>query len=145
MTRTNRQLTAEDMAWWMDITKKEGVLSFVFELVQTIEVVDRATLKVTMKSPHAEFLRLLAHESQGVFSKECYEAKDCLGVSTSSPSGMLATVSEAGIRLVLERNPEFYLKGLPYLDSHTVIPINDPAAAKAASATGGVTIETTPK
>lgn len=135
MARQDREVTAEDIGWFLEITKKEGALQNNFNLVDKVEAVDRYTVRVKMQAPHAEFLRHMANTSMGIFPRECYEAKDCLGNKIVSPSPFLVAVSEPRVRAVLERNPEFYLKGLPYLDRIVLVDIPDVIRQKAAFTT----------
>jgi peptide/nickel transport system substrate-binding protein len=135
MKRTDREVTAQDIVWFLETTKREGVLKDNFSLVKEFVAVDRYTVRVNMLSPHAEFLRHTANTSMGIFPKECYEAKDCLGGTYSfSPGPFLISQDETVTRekVVFTKNPEFYLKGLPYLDRWRVDQITDPAAQKAA-------------
>ena len=55
------------------------------------------------------------------------------------------TVAEPRIRAVFERNPEFWIKGLPYVDRKSLVSISDPNAVKSAFVTGqldDITIQT---
>lgn len=139
MNRANREVTAEDIAWFLSVIKQEGVLKDNFALTKTIEAVDRYTVKVTMQEPHADFLLNMANTSMGIFPKECYDEKDCLDTKLISPSPFLLTQSVPREVARFERNPEFFLKGLPYLDGMHITNITDPAALKAAFITGKIT------
>jgi ABC-type transport system substrate-binding protein len=139
MARQDREVTAQDIVWFLETTKKEGILKDNFNLVKSFEAPDRYTVRITMQSPQAEFLRSMANTSMGIFSKECYEAKDCLGGDNfASPGPFLYNSSQsiARQRLVFERNAEFHLSGLPYVDRIVNIVITDPTAQQASFLTG---------
>ena len=140
MTRSDRTVTIDDIIWFLNINKTEGVLRTNLTAIQKIEALDRNTLQMTLSSPEPELLRHLSHSSMGIFPKECYDDKGCLGSKQITPAPMLMTVSEARVRLVLERNPEYWLKGLPYIDRATWITIVDPSAQKAALIAGRITL-----
>jgi peptide/nickel transport system substrate-binding protein/glutathione transport system substrate-binding protein len=134
MNRPDRTLTAEDVKWYFQIQKKEGVFRDTFLLIETIDVLDRFTLKLNFREPHADFIRMLASAGLGILSKECYEEQGCLDKHIISPGPFILNEKtyEPRVRSVIERNPEFYLKGLPYLDRQLGVTITDPAAQKAA-------------
>jgi ABC-type transport system substrate-binding protein len=132
MARSDREVTAQDIVWFLDITKKEGALRNNFDLVKEFVAVDRYTVRINMLAPHAEFLRHMANTSMGIFPKECYEAKDCLGQKLVTPGPFLIDESIVRQKVVFVKNPEFHLKGLPYIDRWTVLNIADPTAQKAA-------------
>ena len=138
MNRTDREVTAQDVTWFLDITKREGALGYTMELAKSFEAVDRYTVRVNMQGPNAEFIRHLAHPSMGIFPKECYDEKGCLGTKLISPAPFLMTVNEDRKRLVFDRNPEYFLKGLPYYDRYTILNTLDPAAQKALLVTGQI-------
>ncbi|MSQ11953.1 MAG: ABC transporter substrate-binding protein [Dehalococcoidia bacterium] len=140
MTRTDREVTSDDIVWFLGVQKSEGILKDNFQLVQNIEAVDRYTVKLTMSAPHFEFLRHMANSSMGLFPKECYDEKGCLGGKLLSPAPFLVKDNETEVlgKVVLVRNPEFFLKGLPYIDRWVGIAIPEPAAQKAAFTTNKV-------
>ena len=132
MARTNREVTAEDIVFYLNVSRKEGIIRDTFTLVKDVQAVDRYTVKVTMLSPQADFILGLSAQTGGIFSKECYDVKGCLDdVKSTSPGAWLVKEYIARQKLVIEKNPEFFLKGLPYLDGITVLNITDPAALKA--------------
>jgi peptide/nickel transport system substrate-binding protein len=136
MNRTDREVTAEDIAWFLGITKQEGILKNNFALVKEFQATDRYTLKVVMQEPQADLLTNMAHTSMGIFSKECYAEKDCLGSKLISPGPFLIKESVPRQKGVFERNPEFHLKGMPYYDRIVLLEITDPSAQLAAFTTG---------
>lgn len=139
MKRSDREVTSEDIVWFLEYVRAKNILKDNFVLVDTIQAPDRYTVRITMKQPHADFLLNIAHTSMGVFPKECVNAAgafDCFSTSWVSPGPFILKVDEVRVRGVWEKNPEFYLKGLPYFDKVVASALNDPAAQKAAWVTG---------
>jgi peptide/nickel transport system substrate-binding protein len=136
MNRTDREMTAEDIVWFLNLTKEKGILKPNFALYKTIEPVDRYTVKITLTSPNADTVLNLAHTSMGLIAKECYEEKDCIGGKLITPGPFLLKISETRQRAIFEKNPEFYLKGAPYWDRMVLLNITDIAAQKAGFVTG---------
>lgn len=139
MARPDREVTAQDIVWLLEYVKKDNILRDNFTLTKTMEAVDKHTVKVTMQQPHADFLLNIGHTSMGVFPKECMNAEgkfDCLGVRWVSPGPFILRQDVVRERGIFERNPEFYLRGLPYVDRLVFPTISDPVAVQAAFVTG---------
>jgi peptide/nickel transport system substrate-binding protein len=139
IARPNREVTAEDIKWFLEVTKAEGQLKDSFVDMKSVEAVDRYTVKITTSVPLPDFLRNIAQSGVGIFAKECYDAgKDCMGAKLISPGPWLLKEYTQRQRAVLEKNPEFFLKGLPYIDQWIWLHMTDPAALKAAFVSGQV-------
>jgi ABC-type transport system substrate-binding protein len=137
--RPDREVTADDVKWYLDVTKKEGQLKDSFVDMKSTEVLDRYTLKVTTEAPLPDFLRSIAQSGVGLFPKECYDAGTaCMGQKLITPGPWLLKEYTPRQRVVLEKNPEFFLRGLPYVDRWTWLHITDPSALKAAFISGQV-------
>src|SRR6185295_10523723 len=81
-----------------------------FEPVQAIDAVDRHTVRITLKEPYAPFLNHLASPSFCAILPR--EAEDKF----------------KDVKMVFERNPDYFMKGLPYLDGVSVDITPDAAA-----------------
>jgi peptide/nickel transport system substrate-binding protein len=138
VARTDREVTADDVVWWLQTVKKEGALKDQFALVSSIEAADRYTVRIKMQQPHYEMLRNLAHHSLAIFPKECYDAQASCKGKLISPGPFILTEYVSRQREIYEKNPEFYLKGLPYVDRLFNLFIADFAAEKAAFITGKI-------
>lgn len=136
MTRANRELTAQDVAFWLQTIKRQGAWTTLMAPVANIEMVDQSTVKVTLSEPNAAFLFQMGNPSLGIFSKECFDEKDCIQTKIISPGPFLLKENETRVRSVWVKNPEYYLKGLPYLDGIRQIYITDPAAQFSGFVTG---------
>lgn len=139
MVRPDRELTADDVKFYFDIQKKEGVYRDSFADLKTVEVLDRFTLRITTVAPLPDFLRTVAQSGVGMFPKECYDAGDCLGKKFLTPGPWLVKEYIIRQKITYEKNPEFFLRGLPYVDRWIILQITDPASQKAAYITGQVT------
>jgi peptide/nickel transport system substrate-binding protein len=105
-----------------------------FEPVQAIDVVDRYTVRITLKEPYAPFLNHLANPTFcAILPREAEDKfKDFNHPDAVIGTGPFVMKSyEKGVRVVYERNPTFYMKGFPYLDG-VVIDITPDAAARLA-------------
>ena len=138
MKRTDREVTAEDIAWFLTLTKEKGIVKVNLALVKDIVAADRYTVKVTMISPQSDFLTNMAHTSMGVVPKECYEDPDkhCMVDRIITPGPFLMGEFTSRQKIVFTKNPEFYLKGLPYLDRITLFEVPDTVAQQAGFTTG---------
>src|SRR4029450_6620882 len=104
------------------------------EPVSAIDVVDKHTVRITLKEPYAPFLNHLANPSFCVIlPREAEEKfKDFNHPDAVIGTGPFVLKSyEKGVRVVFERNPDYFMKGMPYLDG-AVIEITPDAAARVA-------------
>ncbi|MSP79351.1 MAG: ABC transporter substrate-binding protein [Dehalococcoidia bacterium] len=139
MLRTDREVTAADVKWFYETMQRESISKTSLERVAKIEAPDKYTVKFTMSAPEAELIYMLAHHNFGLFSKECYDDKqNCWGQKIITPAPFLMKENETRVRTVWEKNPEFWLKGLPYVDRKIQNQIADPSAVTAAFITGAI-------
>jgi peptide/nickel transport system substrate-binding protein len=120
-------LTAADVAasWQHIIHPPEGVLSpreSHYLMVDTVDAPDPTTVVFRLKFPTAAFLPALADPYSWIYSKDVlakdprwYE-KNILGSGPFKFSGIEIGQSIKGVK-----NPDYYRKGLPYLDGFTAI------------------------
>jgi peptide/nickel transport system substrate-binding protein len=127
-----REVTADDVKYSLERFMAKSGFKSRFDHVQAIEVVDRHTVRVTLKEPFAPFLNHLANPSYAVILPK--EAEDKFK-DFNHPDAVIGTGPfvlksyERGVRLVFERNPDYFMKGLPYLDG-VVYEITPDAAAR---------------
>jgi peptide/nickel transport system substrate-binding protein len=127
-----REVTADDAKYSLDRFMAKSSFRERFEPVKSIDVVDRYTVRITLKEPYAPFLNHLANPSFCVIVPREAEDKfkDFNHPDAVIGSGPFVLKSyEKGVRLVFERNPSYFMKGLPYLDG-VVIDITPDAAAR---------------
>jgi peptide/nickel transport system substrate-binding protein len=127
-----REVTADDVKYSLERFMAKSGFRGRFEPVQAIDALDRHTVRITLKEPYAPFLNHLANSMfTPILPREVEEQfKDF-----NRPEAMIGTGPfvlrsyDKGVRIVFERNPDYFLKGLPYLDG-VVIEITPDAAAR---------------
>jgi peptide/nickel transport system substrate-binding protein len=118
-----REVTAEDVKYSLERFMAKSAFATRFEPVTAIDVVDRYTVRITLKEPYAPFLNHLANPVFcAILPREAEEKfKDFNHPDAVIGTGPFVLKSyEKGVRAVFERNPNYFMKGLPYLDGVTV-------------------------
>jgi peptide/nickel transport system substrate-binding protein len=129
-----REATAEDVKYSLERFMAKSGFRDRFEPVQAIDVMDRYTVRITLKEPYAPFLNHLANPSFcAILPREAEEKfKDFNHPDAVIGTGPFVLKSyDKGVKVVFERNPTYFMKGLPYLDG-AVIEITPDAAARLA-------------
>jgi peptide/nickel transport system substrate-binding protein len=127
-----REVTADDVKYSLERFMAKSAFRTRFDPVQAIEAVDRYTVRITLKEPYAPFLNHLANSTYTAILPREVEQK--LG-DFNRPEAVIGTGPfmlksyDKGVRLVFERNPDYHVKGLPYLDG-VVIEITPDAATR---------------
>jgi peptide/nickel transport system substrate-binding protein len=106
-----------------------------YAAIANIVVKDDYTVTISLKSPNAAFLLNLARQGSVIYPREAVETLKSAPVGTG-PFTLAEWVR--GDRIVLARNAEYHVKGLPRLDRVTYRFIPDPNAALAALKAGDV-------
>jgi peptide/nickel transport system substrate-binding protein len=135
-----RELTAEDVKFTYDrfLTIKGNGNRAILDSIDKVEVIDRYTVKFTLKEPNAWFVDLLGQTSTWIVAKEAVEQFGDL----KKPEAAVGTGPwmleryEPGTRLIYVRHPNYFLPGLPYADGVEVTIEVDPATAFAGFITG---------
>jgi peptide/nickel transport system substrate-binding protein len=129
-----RELIADDVKYSLERFMAKSGFKDRFEPVQAIDVVDKHTVKITLKEPYAPFLNHLANPTFcAILPREVEEKfKDFNHPDAVIGTGPFVLKSyDKGVRAVFERNPNYFMKGLPYLDG-VVFEITPDAAARVA-------------
>jgi len=114
-----RELTAEDVKYTLEriLDPKTGSpgRSYI-EPISSIEIVDKYTVKIKLSTPLASLLSGLASNNCAIVPKEEIEKYGNLqrNVVGTGPFKLAEWVPDNYMRLV--RNPDYFEKGLPYLD-----------------------------
>jgi peptide/nickel transport system substrate-binding protein len=106
-----------------------------YEAIGEIIVKDDYTVTFALKSVNANFLHNLARQGSVIYPREAVETMKSAPIGTG-PFRFEDWVR--GDRVVLRRNPEYHVKGLPHLDRVTFRFIADPNAVLAALKAGDV-------
>jgi peptide/nickel transport system substrate-binding protein len=103
--------------------------------IAEITVKDDATLTFTLKQPNPNFLLNLARQGSVIYPREAVETLKSAPVGTGP---YILTEWLRGDRIVLRRNPDYHVPGLPRLERVTLRFIPDPNAALAALKAGDI-------
>jgi peptide/nickel transport system substrate-binding protein len=108
-----------------------------YEIIREIIVKDDYTVSITLKEVNANFLLEMARQGSVIYPRE---AVDTL---KSAPMGTGPfTIADwvRGDRIVLAKNKDYHVKGLPHLDKVTFRFIPDPNSALAALKSGDIDV-----
>src|SRR5215475_13017440 len=130
--------------WNFDRILDPDVKSWVrpyYEEIDKVEVVDKYTLRVHMKEPSGALLTALGGYFQGIpmISRKAFEThgKDWL----RNPVGTGPYIFKEwvpGKHVILEKNPNYFKKGLPYIDTLEFRIMKDPLTASTALRAGEI-------
>src|SRR5438874_6230391 len=140
-------LTAADVvaSWNHIVFPPEGVLSARkshFEMVDKIEAPDPTTVVFHLKFATSAFLAALADPYNWIYSKAKLDQDPHWYEKNIVGSGPFKLASfEIGQAIKGERNPDYYQKGLPYLDGFNAIYADKQAVRVAALRSGRADIE----
>jgi peptide/nickel transport system substrate-binding protein len=108
-----------------------------YEAIGDIIVKDDYTVTFALKTVNASFLQNVARSGSVIYPREAVETMKSAPIGTG-PFRFEEWVR--GDRIVLVRNPDYYVKGLPKLDRVTYRFITDPNAVLAALKAGDVDV-----
>lgn len=115
-------------------------LSFLFESIESIDVVDTHTVRFTLKEPFAPFLSNLAYPTGFMVSPSAVERHGKTFGRQPVGTGPFRFVRwESGTSVVLERNPDYWQKAPP-LETAVFRPIKDDNTRAAALLAGDVDV-----
>lgn len=137
-----REMKAADVKYSLERIKDPATASPRapnFKPIDTIETPDDYTVTIKLSAPYAPLLSILADRTSAVIPKEAVDANggklDKVGVGTG-PFKLAEYV--ANTRTRLEKNPDYFVQGRPYLDAVIFQPIPDDTARSTAVRTGTV-------
>ena len=91
-------------------------------MIETIEIPDAKTVTLNLSAPHAALLPYLARAEAQIVSKSFLEDGGDLNLEMMGTGPFKFVSREPGVSIVLERNPDYYEAGKPYLDGIVFIP-----------------------
>jgi peptide/nickel transport system substrate-binding protein len=126
---------------WLATPSSKSTSLTAFANVQSLEVVDPSTLKITLKAPDAVFDRSLADNNAMLVPSPTARTKygTNYGTSPDTTVGAGPFIVKEFVRdshLSMDRNPNYYVKGLPYLDHYNYQFLADASTRFAAVQTG---------
>lgn len=103
-----------------------------------VEAIDRYRFKVTLKGPYADLPVALAAPAMRVVPAAMIneEGLKKIDVGSYGSGPFKATEADLGRKITLVKNPDYYVKGLPYLDGVEMILYPDLAAERSALVNG---------
>jgi len=132
--------TAEDVKFTFERLldpKTAAPYRMYYESIESIQAVDPTTVKFKMKKVDSNFLFNMARGDAVIVSKQSVERLKSAPVGT----GPFKFVDwKRGDSVIMAKNPDYYVKGLPYLDKVTFKFIPDPSAQLAALRAGDVDV-----
>lgn len=138
-----RELTAEDVRYTLDrfTTIKGNANRHMMNSLARVEAVDSHTVKFTLKEPNAWFLDFLSNPMAiCIVAREAVEKFGNLkrpeAVIGSGP--WMLESHQSKVRTTFVRNPDYFVKDLPYIERVEGIDFPDPAARFAAFVTGQI-------
>ena len=102
----------------------------LLEIIEGMQVPDQETLVIQLSKPQASFPSLLAHYRMSIFPKELYEAQlaaDTLEQGPNIGTGPFTMKDfQQRVAVEVERNPNYFLPGFPYLDAVRAVVVRNP-------------------
>jgi peptide/nickel transport system substrate-binding protein len=131
-----RELTAADVKYCFEAYAKEGVQTFTFQEIEGMETPDTHTLRVHLKTPNALFPQNVAEPVAVIFSREVLEEDGDLKKRLIGTGPYILKEHTRKVRIVLQRNPDYFDTGRPYVDEYVILSTPDSATRTAAFRTG---------
>ena len=127
-----REFTSADVKYCFEAYAKEGVQTFNFKEIEGIETPDKYTVRLHMQTPNVFVAHSLAEPIAVIFSKEVLEEDGDLKKRLVGTGPYLLKEHTRKVRAVLQRNPDYWDKGRPYVDEYIILFTPDDATRKAA-------------
>jgi peptide/nickel transport system substrate-binding protein len=131
-----RELVAADVKYCYEQYAKEGVQAFTFQEIEGMETPDKYTLRIHLKTPNTLFLQNLAEPITVIFPREVLEEDGDLKKRLIGTGPYIMKEHTRKVRVVLQRNPDYWDKSRPYFDEYTILSTPDAATRLAAFRTG---------
>src|SRR6266403_2903796 len=131
-----RELVAQDIKFCFEAYAKEGVQSFTFQEIEGIETPDKYTVRVHLKMPNTMFPQNLAEPVALIFPREVLEEDGDLKKRLIGTGPYILKEHTRKVRVVLQRNPDYFDTGRPYVDEYVILSTPDSATRTAAFRSG---------
>ncbi len=136
-----RELTADDIKYTFDrfVGEKGNANRYMMAALDKVEIVDKYTVKMTLKQPYVWFLEIVSNPmALAIVAREAVEKfgdlKKPEAVIGTGPWMLDSYRPNVGVTYV--RNPSYFLSGLPYIDKVEVTVDEDNASRMAAFIAG---------
>ncbi|MBI2917990.1 MAG: ABC transporter substrate-binding protein [Chloroflexi bacterium] len=116
-----REVTADDVVYsFMEQTAKKqpSHSAFLKASVERMEAVDKGTVRFVLKAPNAFFLERAFTRASYVAPKETFDAQGKITVATMNVGSgpFILDKDTPGVSVAFVRNPDYWDRGLPYVD-----------------------------
>ena len=141
------ELTSADVkaSWDRMVFPPEGVVSprrSNYPMIKSIEAPERLTVVFRLHHPSPSFLTSLAHPANFIYAKKYLDQDVHYYKNQTVGTGPFKLKNYVrGSVIELERNPDYWKKGLPYLDGIKYFIIRDDGARAKAIRSGRVDVE----
>ncbi|MDO5531477.1 glutathione ABC transporter substrate-binding protein GsiB [Sutterella sp.] len=110
----------------------------LYRFIDRVEVVDRYTVRFTLKTPMSSFIQRLSNGTAAMICPSTLKKYDGRGIAFNPCGTGPYTMGEynPSEKLVAVKNPNYRVKGLPKLDSITWLPVAENATRAAMVRTG---------
>ncbi|MBI2907612.1 MAG: ABC transporter substrate-binding protein [Chloroflexi bacterium] len=135
--------SAEDVRYSLMREKNppQGVYIFArayFDAMETVEAVDKNTVKVKMNRPKASFPTILTTVNSSILPKHILEKQRDMKLDVVGTGPWKLKRFDSGVAMEFVKNPDYFKKGLPYMDGRIAYIIQDPTTRLSAFRTGRV-------
>ena len=131
-----RDLVAADVKYCFEAYAREGVQAFTFQEIEGMETPDKYTLRVHLHTSNVLFPQNLAEPVAVIFAREVLEEDGDLKKRMPGTGPYILKEHTRKVRVVLQRNPDYFDKGRPYVDEYVILSTPDAATRLAAFRTG---------
>lgn len=142
---SGREVTSEDVAYsFARLLDPETGSSrrANYTDIERVETPDPATVVIHLARPNAIFLTQLAQAAAAIVDREVVEEFGGLDEASGGSGAFMYVGEQADGSIVLERNPNYFREGLPYLDRVTFTLVQDNQARNTAVRTGDLDLIT---
>src|SRR5213594_2041383 len=116
-----RELVAADIKYCFEAYAKEGVQAFTFQEIEGMETPDTHTLRIHLRTPNALFPQNVAEPVALIFSREVLEEDGDLKKRMIGTGPFVLKEHTRKVRVVLQRNPDYFDTGRPYVDEYVIL------------------------
>jgi peptide/nickel transport system substrate-binding protein len=131
-----REFVAADVKYCFEQYAREGVQSSTFQEIEGFETPDTHTVRVHLKMPNVLFPQNLAEPVAVLFAREVLEEDGDLKKRLIGTGPYIMKEHTRKVRVVLQKNPDYFDKDRPYIDEYTILSTPDAATRLATFRTG---------
>ncbi len=135
-----REVTADDVVYSYTRRRDDPVSQndkqFLRDYTDHFEAVDKYTFQLVTKGPYSPALDEMGNPSYVIIPKEAVEKWGDLMQHGVGMGPFIAQDFSRGEKLTFVKNPDFYMEGLPYVDSGEYLIITDDSTLNAAFKNG---------